>query len=479
MSKRLLIGMPRFFSILIAFGLLLGTAIDSFAQPAGAPGQQRAGDIEQLQRDLKRIEAELEQLKRQAEKTPAKPDSRLVDNDAPSSATPHRLQESALEQLAREFRGELDYVNERVGVLNQKLDQRVGLSMYVTTEFEAIRHSKPEFTASKLELFPSIKLTDRLRAYGEIEFYSPIEGPSVNSAVGNSVELDQAWIEFTVNERVKPRAGVVLVPFGRFNLESFDPVQEFTSRPIYALKVLPSVWTEMGAGFTGRATLGSGKENAWFKDTAVEYQAYVLNGLDDQISSQGGLRDARGSVGRDNNHNKGVVGRVLTKLMPGIEIGVSGYYGSYDNTGKKIRGVELDLKLTHGPFELLAEAASFDLDPGGLSGASSQLGQPAPAYLRGGYIEGRYRFWFDWLKGTWLARGFDDPKFTALIRAEQSTVPTVAGPVNRESRLALGLNYRPVPTVAFKVEYQFNETTNETLVFGNNNGLVMSLTGAF
>lgn len=105
-----------------------------------------------------------------------------------------------------------------------------------------------------------------------------------------------------------------------------------------------------------------------------------------------------------------------------------------------------------------------------------------PSSLRGGYIEGRYRFWFDWLKGTWLGRGFDDPKFTALIRYEQAAVANSDIPVglaNRESRLSFGMNYRPVPTVAFKVKYQFNRTQAEPLAFGNNNGVALSVTGAF
>ena len=103
-----------------------------------------------------------------------------------------------------------------------------------------------------------------------------------------------------------------------------------------------------------------------------------------------------------------------------------------------------------------------------------------PASLRGGYIEGRYRFWFDWLNDTWLGRRFDDPKFTALIRYEQAAIPDeVPAKLNRESRLSLGLNYRPVTTVAFKVEYQFNRTQYEPLVHGNNNGVVLSVTGAF
>jgi hypothetical protein len=481
------ISMNRLLLCAVGFCLITGYSNHGFAQTSGSPGSTGDSELKQLQRKLERIEAELEQLKqrtpvteqKQADMVPGKgPVIETRHDDPPRAGKPA----PTLEQLAQEFRGEFEYVHERFGVLNQKLDQRVGMSMYITTEFEAFQHGKAEFAGAKMELFPSIKLTDRLRAFGEFEFNSTIDSGSSNIGDRGKVELDQGWIEYSVNELFKARVGVVLVPFGRYNLEPFDPVQEFTSRPIFAKKVIPTVWSETAAGFTGRANIGNGAGAGWFKDTSVEYQFFVMNGLDNNISDQDGLRQARGSFHRDNNNNKAVVGRLLTKLMPGVEFGLSGYYGTYDNTDRKMRGVDADLKMTYGPFEVLAEFANFDLDPGGLSTSPSQLGLAVPSYLRGGYVEGRYRFWFDWLNSTWLGRDFDDPKFTGLVRYEQAVVANSDLPqeaANHESRLSFGLNYRPVRTVAFKTEYQFNQTRNEPLIRGDNNGVVLSVTGAF
>jgi hypothetical protein len=448
------------------------------------PSVSRNDEIDQLKRQMQAIDKKLERLEMldQAPSSSSGSASKEATSltDQPIFEQGIKAVAKPIEQLERMFRGETAYLEERIGILERQFDRRVGMSMYLTTEFEAFQHRNAEFAGAKLELFPSIKLTDRIRAFGEFEFNSTIDSGGGNPNERGKVELDQGWIEYAVNEQLKPRVGVVLVPFGRYNLSPFDPVQEFTSRPIFAKKIIPTVWSETAAGFTGRATLGSGLGVGWFKDVAVEYQAYVMNGLDNHISDQEGLREARGAFHRDNNNSKAVVGRLLTKLMPGLEIGVSGYYGSYDQTGKKMRGVDVDLKLTRGPFEVLVEAANFDLDPGGISVSPSHLNQRVPAYLRGGYIEGRYRFWIDGLKDTWLGRGFDDPKFTALLRYEQAVIPDEEpGAVNRESRLSVGFNYRPVPTVAFKVEYQFNKTQHDPLVNGNSNGMAMSVTGAF
>jgi hypothetical protein len=468
---------------LLGLCLMVASPMPVLAEVSGSPAQRDA-DIEKLQRQLDRLQTELKQLKQEQPKN----DGTVVD-PAPVKVPvgePVRSEggQATVDRLEREFRGEFDFLQERIGILNQQLDRRVGMSMYLTTEFEAFQHRNSEFAGAKLELFPSIKLTDRIRAFGEFEFNSTIDTGSnnPNAPERGKVELDQSWIEYSVNEQFKPRVGVVLVPFGRYNLSPFDPVQEFTSRPIIAKKVIPTVWSETAAGFTGRATLGSGLGEGWFKDAAVEYQAYVMNGLDNNISDQEGLREARGAFHRDNNNNQAIVGRLLTKLMPGLEVGVSGYYGTYDRTGKKMRGVDVDLKLTRGPFEVLVEAANFDLDPGGQSLSLHNSSGRVPSSLRGGFIEGRYRFWVDWLKDTWLGRGFDDPKFTALVRYEQAAVANsdiLLQPANRESRLSFGFNYRPVPTVAFKVEYQFNRSQSEPLVNGNSNGVAMSVTGAF
>lgn len=292
-----IVHLNRLVSLLIGLCCLAGFPITLLAQTSSSPAPKRDGEIERLQRRLERIETELEQLKQRRpreERTAAEPASMTLPVVEPASS---EGQEPPLEQLIREFRGELDCLGKRIGVLNQKLDQRLGMSMYLTTEFEAFQHRKAEFAGAKLELFPSMKLTDRIRAFGEFEFNSTIDtGPDNPTAPDRGkVELDQAWLEYSVNELFKARTGVVLVPFGRYNLEPFDPVQEFTARPIFIRKVIPVVWSEVGAGFTGRATLGSGEGDGWFKSTAIEYQAFVLNGLDNNISDQEGLRSARGA----------------------------------------------------------------------------------------------------------------------------------------------------------------------------------------
>jgi hypothetical protein len=50
---------------------------------------------------------------------------------------------------------------------------------------------------------------------------------------------------------------------------------------------------------------------------------------------------------------------------------------------------------------------------------------------------------------------------------------------NEEERWTVGMNYRPVETYVFKFEYQLNDTKNERIVRGDNDGFLFSVSGAF
>ncbi|MFQ5444985.1 MAG: hypothetical protein ACE5EK_10260, partial [Nitrospinales bacterium] len=59
--------------------------------------------------------------------------------------------------------------------------------------------------------------------------------------------------------------------------------------------------------------------------------------------------------------------------------------------------------------------------------------------------------------------------------------PTFGGKVrpNKEERVTFGINYRSVEAFVFKVEYQINNSKNEVLERGGNNGVVASVSAVF
>ena len=58
--------------------------------------------------------------------------------------------------------------------------------MYLTTEFDDFQHGKAEVAGAKMELFPSIKLTDWVRVFGVCEF--------ISTRCSGGVEASKAWL---------------------------------------------------------------------------------------------------------------------------------------------------------------------------------------------------------------------------------------------------------------------------------------------
>ena len=103
-------------------------------------------------------------------------------------------------------------------------------------------------------------------------------------------------------------------------------------------------------------------------------------------------------------------------------------------------------------------------------------------FFQGAYTQLNYHFWPKFLDGTFLGRGFKDPKLTLVGRYDWGLISDDSDASlgdNEENRWTLGLNYRPVDNFVFKFEYQWNQTTNEALERGDNNGFLTSMAVGF
>jgi len=374
-----------------------------------------------------------------------------------------------------ELEDEVSFLQEQHDNVLTRFGERIEFDLYTTVEYEDFHKTDSVIDAKNMELLAGVHLTDRLMAFAEIEFERTAKTSS-GSRQGE-VEVEQAWLEYSINEYFNPRAGVILVPFGKYNAEHFEPFRDLTDRPLVMRRVVPATWAEAGFGFTGSAFPGN-KIGGLFEDLTIDYQLFVINGLTNELTDTG-IRSARGAFGSDSNNNKAIVGRLGITPFQSTEVGFSGYYGDYDDKDHKINGFDVDWKFTRGSFELLGEYAIFDLEQGGFESDGTTL---APDYLRGVYIQTNYHFWFDFLNNTFLGRQFDDPTFTGVFRYDKVRIDDdgdAGTGANREERLTIGLNYRPVETWVLKLDYQFNRTKNEVLERGNNDGLILSVSAAF
>jgi hypothetical protein len=450
----------RYFRIALLFTILYFLVSSSFLY---------ADELSELKAQMKALQKQMELMQKKIERLEVK------EKEKVKSVAKTETVSEVVEQKFCALEEEITSIQQQHKSLFTTLEEKVDFNLYVTLEFEDFKNTASLFDAHNVELLAAVHLANRLKAFTEIE-YERTATTDAGSRQGE-IEVEQGWLEYAISDYFKPRFGVLLVPFGKFNLEHFDPFRDLTDRPVAMRRVVPATWAEAGAGFTGTAFLGE-KLGGWLEEFSLDYQLFLVNGLTNAITDTGS-RSARGAFGSDNNNNKAVVGRLGIFPFSGVEIGLSGYSGKYDTDGHEIKGFDVDWDFNKGPFELIGEWAFFDLEEGGLQTDGATV---VPQSLRGGYVQANYHFWFDFLNNTFLGKHFEDPTFTAALRYGQARIDDDSDAntgINKEERWTMGLNYRPTPTFVFKLEYQFNQSENESLERGDNNGFIASVSAAF
>src|SRR5213593_2206375 len=328
-------------------------------------------------------------------------------------------------------------------------------------------------------------ITDRLKVASELEIEHGIRSKS-NTGSGIEVSLEFATLDYLLREPINFRTGIILLPVGKFNLLHDSPLNDLSDRPLVDTAIIPTTLSETGAGFYGT-----------FYPTRLsklDYELYVTQGFNGYrtngtpvITADAGLRDARQRVstvddGLDNNNGKAVVGRVAFSPILGVEIGGSGYFGSYDPASKRPLSIwAADWTFQRGPFELIGEAAwvyardNHRTLTGGF--AVDANGRPLPRRMDGYYVQGNYHFMPEVLR-RWAPTYFTEAStFTGVVRWDDIKTNSEFADTARQ-RLTLGLNFRPIEDTVFKADYQFNfeDGKNNRI---RNDGLVLSVATYF
>lgn len=392
------------------------------------------------------------------------------------------------------------------------------------------------FTFRRLVITTDAHPSDRLQIYSEIEFERLLEleierkigteggalrfEQGVEGPNGGSIELEQAWAQFNFAKNHGFRFGIVLAPLGRFNINHDDdywdvPRRTLTDRDAPVLPV-KSAWREMGAGFVGHTRAGSSGQ--------FNYQFYVLGGATlnfalNQIvqapgSSEGGKLVSEAELGLGTGAFDGtrsaqaVSYRLAYSPRLGSEIAFSGYHGKYTppflSVSERINAFGVDGNFKHKGFEVEGEFIASDF--GNVQNVVRKFGEriiASSAEGRGsagddlsseiefsleGLARRRYGFWTDFkyhwrpqfLKGSFLGRGFEDPVLIPIFRyervwlkdlvtelgIEKGLVSNLEQENRSQDRFTLGLSYRPVPTFAFQLAYEHNERrSGSALIF--------------
>ena len=289
---------------------------------------------------------------------------------------------------------------------------------------------------------------------------------------GGEVELEQFWIQKSFGSFLNVRAGHIVVPVGLTNAHH-EPLNYFTVyRPEGQATILPCTWHDTGISIWGR--LGD-----------FRYEVQMLAGLDAfMFDRENWIQGGAGSPFEFKVANKyGFAARIDNYTLPGLRVGLSGYYGQamhnsypHEFEGEDANGNKKTYDGTKGRVAIGAIDFTFNrynwivrgnADYGYLSNASTiskikrnltsnnapykktPVGKNAVAVgIEAGYdvfsqigklrednqklyLFGRYEY------------------YNSYIPAKDQAKYEYTG----KNRMAFGVNYYPIPQIAVKAEY--------------------------
>lgn len=306
--------------------------------------------------------------------------------------------------------------------------------------------------ALRLVLYLGYKFTDSIVFNSEIEFEHAFIGEGTESAGSGEVRVEFAALDFFFKDWVNARAGVVLLPMGFLNEVHEPPFFYGVSRPETEVRIIPSTWSEMGAGLFG--DLG---EN-------LHYRAYVVNGFNARGFSDSGIRDGRQNANRALAEDVAFVGRLDWTPTPEWLVGGSFYYGdsgqdqelgSIDIPDAALAVVEGHIQWRYEQWQARALFAYNQLsDARDLNLALGRAhDRPIAEKMLGGYLEIAYDVW------PTLFGNFER-SLSPFLRVEyvdtQYDVPSGYEANGRNSYWLYtpGIQFKPHPNVALKLEYR-------------------------
>jgi len=511
----------------VAFTLLFTTTV---APPA------RAASTDDLARKLELLEAQVNELRRELERSrssasapaaPAAPAASSSPAGPSAPSTPPATAPVAAPVTPPETPPATATVPPTAPptarVVPWLSDFKIGGYGSVRFESSDVKDAHDTFTFRRFVLSGDATIAQRLRTVVELEFErlneieiernQPVENGlrgfsnSIEGSDGSELSLEQAWMQFTFTDWAKFRAGMLLVPLGRFNLNHDDnrwdlPRRSLVDRGVPVLPV-PAAWSEVGMGFTGDISLGDAGK--------LSYEAYVMNGVtldstietvvrpSGELETEVEIRPRRGTANVDFKNDKAGALRLAWSPTLGTELGVSGYVGRYtpdflpsemlwavgvDGKAALGHGFEVEgqyIRTQYNGIKQVAQGFAERIVEQELEAGTTPLNTTIEFELAGlattkqGYwLDLRYRFFPDFLRDSILGRHFENPQFVVTSRIEQVWLDGLVKEIafsggaltsfkteNRFiDRATIGFAYRPVPLVVLQAAYEHTWTNH-------------------
>ncbi len=381
-------------------------------------------------------------------------------SETPSPDEMWRIIQEQQRQIA-ELQAELARTSARAEQIDQKVEVAGDMIEQVsaaaaTTEYGRSGHtriggygelhynhldSKQEIDFHRFVLFFNHDFNDNIHFVSEVELEHAIAGDGQEG----EIELEQAYLNFSLGEQTASRAGLFLMPVGILN-QTHEPNTFYgVERNPVETNIIPTTWWEGGMDLHGELAPG------------FSYDLAITSGLDVPQSGSNAyrIRNGRQKVSEARANDPAYTAMLKWTGVPGMELAVSGQYQEDITQGDQGIGatlLEAHADIRKGPFGLRALYARWDLDDSDVIDAAD----PAAVgrdQQEGWYVEPSVR------GSLWGLPG----EFGAFARYNVWDNNAGASNDTEFRQLNVGVNYWPIPDVVLKfdVQQQDNEGSDD------------------
>ncbi len=336
-------------------------------------------------------------------------------------------------------------------ILSSNLAQK-GLTVggYGEITYNRATGKNAELDVQRLVLLFGYKFSDKVQFVTEVEFEHV-----------NEVYVEQAFLQYTVAENVNLRGGLMLVPMGIVN-EYHEPTTfNGVERPSMDGAIIPTTWREIGVGVSGR-----------YDEASLRYQAYIFNGFQTttsdgngnitggKLGGSSGLRGGRQKGAKSNFNNPNFSAKLDYYGLPGLRLGLSGYFGrtqspvdveNIDGADVGLSMFGFDARYAYQRFTARGQFIYADLSD--TEAYNLATGKDLGSALQGYYLEAAYNL---------LPQRKKQQLFGFVRYEDYNTHADVDGALAENltydrQEWTVGLSYKIAPGAVVKADYQFKD----------------------
>ena len=305
-----------------------------------------------------------------------------------------------------------------------------------------------ELDVQRLVILFGYKFNEKTQFITEIEFEHVKE-----------VYVEQAFLQYSLNDNVNLRGGLMLVPMGIVN-EFHEPTTfNGVERPSVDGSIIPTTWREIGIGVSGKSN-----------EISLRYQAYLFNGFasvngSKVLGGKNGLRNGRQKGAKSTINKPNFSAKADYYGINGLRLGLAGYVGRtqaeddvdmIDGADVGIAMVGFDARYKYKRFAARGQFINASLTDTEAYNTlnSADLGSK----LQGWYLESSYNLLSqDKAQQLWAFARYED----------YDTHASVDGGLTKNNAfdrndLTFGLSYKLSQGTVVKADYQIksNEVAN-------------------